>query len=52
MTKILVDVVNFNADASCLSSKQWMEDLKGGKRSKFYQWLLLYVNKKKKYHLG
>lgn len=50
--KQLVDIVNFNADASCLSSKSWLEFLEGGKKSVFYQWLSNYVNLNKKITLG
>ena len=50
--KNLVDVVNLNADASCLSSKWWMEMLQGGKSSYFCQWLGAYITLKKKVSLG
>ena len=52
MTKKIVDIVNFNADASCLSSSIWIEALQGGKNSKIYQWLYLFVKNKKKITLG
>lgn len=52
MNKVLVDIVNFNADASCLSSDKWIDNLSGGKNSNFYQWLLLYVTNTKKISLG
>lgn len=52
MKKILVDVVNFNADASCLSSKGWLDILEGGKDSALYQWASLYLHHKKKVVLG
>jgi hypothetical protein len=48
----LIDVVNFNADASCLPSDKWIDILKGGKESHFYKWLELYVSLKKKINLG
>lgn len=48
----IVDVVNFNADASCLSSEIWLDILKGGDRSLFVQWLQLYIDKNKKVSLG
>jgi hypothetical protein len=52
MDKKLVDIVNFNADASCLSSEKWLNCLKGGVDSYFYNWLFLYVKCKKKISLG
>ena len=52
MTKKVVDIVNFNADASCLSSSIWMEALRGGSNSKICQWLSLFVRNKKKITLG
>ena len=52
MTKKVVDIVNFNADASCLSSSIWMEALQGGTNSKIYQWLSLFVRNKKQITLG
>ena len=52
MTKKVVDIVNFNADASCLSSSIWMEALQGGTNSKICQWLSLFVRNKKKITLG
>jgi len=48
----IIDVVNFNADASCLSSDKWIDILKGGKESKFYKWLKLYVSHNKKINIG
>lgn len=50
--KQLVDVVNFNADASCLSSGRWLEILSGGDGSLLVQWLRLYVDHGKKVVLG
>ncbi|MBI1770259.1 MAG: hypothetical protein HYR67_17965 [Bacteroidetes bacterium] len=50
--KNLIDVVNLNADASCLSSKWWLEILRGGKSSYLYQWLSIYINNSKKVSLG
>jgi hypothetical protein len=52
MTKFVVDVVNFNADASCLSSKWWLKTLSGGKNSYLCQWLGVYIASKKKVCLG
>ena len=40
---VLVDVVNFNADASCLDSARWLQALTGGAESEFCRWLNLYV---------
>ena len=50
--KYLVDVVNFNGDASCMSSKRWLEILQGGYTSSLVKWLFLYVDLKKKVVLG
>ena len=52
MTKIVVDIVNFNADASCLSSSIWLDALQGGTNSKICQWLELFVRNNKKVSLG
>ena len=52
MTKIVVDIVNFNADASCLSSSIWLDALQGGTNSKICQWLALFVRNDKKVNLG
>jgi hypothetical protein len=49
---LLVDVVNFNADASCLDSERWLRSLSGQTRSEFCQWLGLYVSRGKKVVLG
>ncbi len=48
----LVDVANFNADASCLSSKSWIASLDGGKNSQLHKWLEFYVALKKKITIG
>ncbi|MEI6213332.1 MAG: hypothetical protein WCP10_04435 [Desulfuromonadales bacterium] len=50
--KRIVDVVNFNADASCLSSQVWLDVLTGGEYSPFVRWLNLYVDLNKKVVLG
>jgi len=50
--KFIVDVVNFNADASCLSSHKWLEALRGGDRSLLVRWLRLYIDHGKKVVLG
>jgi hypothetical protein len=52
MTKTVVDIVNFNADASCLSSSIWLDALQGGTISKICQWLELFVRNNKKVSLG
>ena len=52
MTKKVVDIVNFNADASCLSSSIWLDALQGGTNSKICQWLELFVRNNKKVSLG
>ena len=52
MTKTVVDIVNFNADASCLSSTIWLDALQGGTTSKICQWLELFVRNNKKVSLG
>jgi len=52
MTKTVVDIVNFNADASCLSSSIWLDALQGGINSKICQWLELFVRNNKKVSLG
>lgn len=48
----LVDIVNFNADASCLDSARWLQILEGGDESEFCRWLNLYVDHEKKSVLG
>lgn len=48
----LVDIVNFNADASCLDSAQWLSILNGGPQSLFCKWLSLYTRYKKPMVLG
>lgn len=52
MKKYLVDIVNLNADASCLSAQRWLSMLEGGKESYFYQFLNIYVKTGKKASLG
>lgn len=49
---VLVDVVNFNADASCLSSANWLNMLEGGAESQFMRWLDFYVKFGRKVVLG
>ena len=48
----LVDIVNFNADASCFGASAWLTTLTGGEQSTFCQWLRLYVELDKKVTLG
>ncbi|MCB0480893.1 MAG: hypothetical protein KDC83_05640 [Flavobacteriales bacterium] len=48
----VIDIVNFNADASCLECSHWFDSLKGGPNSVFYQWLKLYVELDKRVSLG
>jgi hypothetical protein len=50
--KNIIDVVNFNADASCLSSSRWLEMLRGGESSILVHWLRLYADMGKKVTLG
>ena len=52
MTNQIYDVINFNADASCLSSSRWLEAIGKGKESELYEWLNLYVKHNKKVTLG
>jgi hypothetical protein len=48
----LIDIVNFNPDASCLSSSKWMSMLNGGKDSLLFRWLNLYKKSQKKINIG
>ena len=48
----IVDVVNFNADASCLPSAKWLKCLENGKHSLFMQMLKNYVRFDRKVNLG
>lgn len=48
----LIDVVNFNADASCLSSEKWLNSLAGGKESRLCRLLDNYVRHRRKVNLG
>lgn len=49
---ILVDLVNFNADASCMDSARWLNALAGGAESEFCRWLRLYADQRKRVMLG
>ncbi len=51
MTRV-VDIVNFNADASCLAAATWLGMLQGGAESQLCRWLGLYVSKQRKVVLG
>jgi len=48
----LVDVVNFNPDASCLPSARWVAALQGGVDSDLCKWLGLYVELGRRVSLG
>lgn len=52
MRKRIVDVINFNADASCLSSAKWLSILEKQESSLLFQWLQNYVTYQKKICLG
>ncbi len=51
MTRLL-DIVNFNADASCLSAAEWLSILEGGEQSRLCRWLELFVALKRKVVIG
>ncbi|MFZ2957921.1 MAG: hypothetical protein WA705_13620 [Candidatus Ozemobacteraceae bacterium] len=48
----LVDVVNFNADASSLSAREWLRILSGGENSSFCQWLRIFIRLDRKVVIG
>ncbi|MCK4823004.1 hypothetical protein KA005_45000 [bacterium] len=48
----LIDVVNFNADASCLWPKKWLHCIQGGSNSIFFQMLKNYIRYSRKVNLG
>lgn len=48
----LVDVVNFNADGSCLPAKAWLSCLEGGRSSLLCRWLRAFVELDKPVTLG
>lgn len=48
----LVDVINFNSDASCLSSERWLKSLSGGRTSELFRILACYVEQRQKINLG
>jgi hypothetical protein len=51
MTRV-VDLVNFNADASCLRAADWLAALGGGERSCFCRWLGVYVEERRPVVMG
>ena len=48
----LVDVVNFNADASCLAAAEWLAILNGGRALRLCSWLNIYVAMRRPVVLG
>lgn len=48
----IVDVVNFNADASCLPAATWLDMLSGGADSSLCRWLRLYAERERPVVLG
>ena len=48
----LIDVVNFNADASCLAAGEWLAILEGGERSRLCRWLGIFVELRRPVVLG
>ncbi len=48
----LIDVVNFNPDASCLPAAEWLAILEGGAQSRLCRWLDLYVRMQRRVVLG
>jgi hypothetical protein len=48
----VVDVVNFNADASCLPAASWLDMLSGGAGSPLCRWLRLYAERERPVVLG
>ncbi len=48
----VVDIVNLNSKASCLSSERWMKALEGGRKSELYKILYTYVELQSKVTLG
>lgn len=50
--KYLVDIVNFNADGSCVSAERWLAALRGGRGSELCGWLDAYVSTQSKVTLG
>lgn len=48
----LVDLVNFNADASCLAAADWLAALSGGSDSTICRWLQAYVDARRRVVIG
>jgi hypothetical protein len=48
----VVDIVNFNADASCLPAAGWLAALHGDSRSSLCQWLAVYVEERRPVVMG
>lgn len=48
----LADVVNFNADASCLAAATWLDALAGGEDSRMCRWLRSFVEHERRVTLG
>ena len=48
----LLDIVNFNADASCLSSDKWLATLNGGFSSRLCKLLDSYIDHQRKVNIG
>jgi len=48
----LIDIVNFNADASCMSSNKWLRNLEGGDDSRFCKLLDSYISYDRKVNIG
>ena len=48
----LIDVVNINADASCMSSKKWLKSIENGEDSRFCKLLDNYIINDRKVNLG
>jgi len=50
--KRLIDIVNFNSDASCLTSSAWLDSLRGGRHSRLFRWAELFLRHRRKVVLG
>ena len=48
----IVDIVNFNADASCLPASAWLSALKGGSSSSICRWLGVYAEERRRVVIG
>src|SRR5512139_357101 len=47
-----IDLVNFNADASCLPAADWLRALTGGVDSGMCRWLRVYVEEQRRVVIG